>query len=65
MKNEFTYYKVYWFEEVFEHGFGYSMNKEKQFYQLYEAKKFKKFLNRHNKITGEIKKITVTTEVID
>lgn len=63
MKNEFTYYKVSWFEEVFEHGFGYSMNKEKQFYQLYEAREFKEFLKR-NKITSEIKKITVTTEII-
>lgn len=63
MNNEFTYYKASWFEEVFEHGFGYSMNKEIQFYQLYEAREFKEFLKR-NKITAEIKKITVTTEII-
>lgn len=64
MNNEFTYYKVSWFNEVFEDSFSYSMNKEKQFYQLYEAREFKKFLKRSNKITSEIKKITVTTEII-
>lgn len=65
MINEFSYYKVAYQEFTYGPNYSYWEHKEKVFYNIYEAREFKKFMKKHTGGMAEIRKITQKTEIIE